>query len=414
MTKPIIALAVAIMSIDKAYPVDLTAEVARVFPELAKRTFLRHAGRELTVADLLDNRTEFMWFTSDGKDFVNARNYSNEGFALAAAILEKSTGIPWPEFVRQQILQPLAMTNTFAGLTADEERRVSGQMAKSFSVSAEGPLADLREMRKYVRRDFRGIESLPISPSQASRATPQRKASPLTTAAGIVSTVSDLLIFYKFIDVFHLPEHRKSGFGQLSLSNLERGMLLADKVGDVDEVATGVAQDDDGPPPLGINHAERCRPDHIALRGSGRVAVLPCCDRVQELAHHVAASYLWDLYRYEESVCIGRYQLTHGIFATVSVDSSATMHKHTATHVDVDETQPEPCLVLRLYGSGYAYPLRVSRGASNDDGVEVKMKFASSMLELPPTGVGGSNQLIVKYFVVAFQRRGHGRFQGFV
>jgi hypothetical protein len=44
------------------------------------------------------------------------------------------------------------MTNTFAGLTADEERRVSGQMAKSFSVSAEGPLADLREIRKGKRR----------------------------------------------------------------------------------------------------------------------------------------------------------------------------------------------------------------------------------------------------------------------
>jgi hypothetical protein len=50
--------------------------------------------------------------------------------------------------------------------------------------------------------------------------------SPLTAAAGIMSTTLDRLIFYKFIDIFHIPEYRKSGFGQLSLSDLERGMLL--------------------------------------------------------------------------------------------------------------------------------------------------------------------------------------------
>jgi CubicO group peptidase (beta-lactamase class C family) len=64
MTKPIIALAVAIMSVDTAYPLDLSTEVAQVFPEPASRTYLRHAGRELTVADLLNNRTEFMRLTN--------------------------------------------------------------------------------------------------------------------------------------------------------------------------------------------------------------------------------------------------------------------------------------------------------------------------------------------------------------
>jgi hypothetical protein len=113
-------------------------------------------------------------------------------------------------------------------------------------------------------------------------------------------------------------------------------------------------------------------------------------------------------------VVFGRYQLTEGIFATVSVGSSATTHNHTAIHIDVDETQPDPCLVLRLYGSDYAYPLRVSGSASDDDGVEVKMAFASSMRELLPTGVGGSNRLIVEDFVVALRRREHSRFQEFI
>lgn len=547
MTKPIIALAVAIMSVDKAYHVNLATEVAQVFPELATRTFLRHADRELTVADLLDNRTEFLRFTNlwespngdipwttmkpilsllrhcplndkyrDSKDFAHARNYSNEGFALAAAVLEKSTAIPWPEFVRRRILLPLAMTSTFLGLTADEERRVSGRMAKSFSVSTEGPLADLREIRKrggsndfkyadvhqYVKGDFAGIESLHVPPSQASRATPQQEASPLAAAAGIMSTVSDLSKFYKkLIDVFHLPEYRKFELGQASLSDLERGMLLVQSHiqdmmgggtcayaagwstnmlpwdgkktspkqrwpgadGDNAKRLEKVARDhelegadavwpfflkDDAhkeEPRLVLSHGGNmigatsfCMVDlqrrravvvlsntrgylvdvanfvGLLMSSSGEPMFHDQCDQVQRLAHHVAASYLWDLFRYEESVrndfprlaeaetfgasCIGKYQLSEEVFATVSVSDTA-------------DTQP--CLVLQLYGSGYAYPLRVSRGAG-DNGVEVKMTFASSMSELLPTGVGGSNRLAVEDFVVAFRRKDQGQFQEFV
>lgn len=544
MTKPFIALALAIMSVDKSYPVDLATGVAQVFPELASRTFLRHAGRELTVADLIDNRTEFLRFTNlwespngdipwntikpvvsllghlplndkyrDGKDFVHARNYSNEGFALAAALLEKSTGIPWAEFVRKRILQPLAMTSTFAGLMADEERRVSGQMANSFSASAEGPLADLREMwerrgssafkyadvHQYVKSELVGIESLPVPPSQASRAAPQHEPSPLAAAAGIMSTVSDLLKFYnKFIDIFHLPEYRKSGHGQVSLSDLERGMLLVQShIHDMMEGGTcayaagwstsilpwdskqtspkprwpgadgdnakrlkKVAREFDSPdvlwpffptdstrkeePRLVLSHGGNmigatsfCIVDlqrrravvvlsntrgylvdvanfvGLLMSSSGEPVFRDHCAWVQKLARYVAASYLWDLHHYEESLCkdfphpadpetfggcTGRYQLTEGVFATVSVSDSAGT---------------QPCLVFQLYGSGYAYPLRVCRGAS-DDGVEVKMTFASSMSELLPTGVGGSNRLAVGDFVVIFRRREHGRFQEFV
>lgn len=547
MTKPIIALAVAIMSVDKDYRVNLATEVAQVFPELGTRTFLRHADRELTVADLLDNRTEFLRFTNlwespngdipwttmkpilsllrhcplndkyrDSKDFVHARNYSNEGFALAAAVLEKSTRIPWAEFVRRRILLPLGMTSTFLGLTVDEERRVSGRMAKSFSVSAEGPLADLWEIRKrggssefkyadvhqYVKREFAGIESLPVPPSHASRATPQQEASPLAAAAGIMSTVSDLLKFYKkLIDVFHFPECRKSGLGQVSLSELERGMLLVQshiqdmmeggtcayaagwstsilpwdssqtsptprwpggdgdnakrlekvarehEVGGADAIWPFFLKDDarKEEPRLVLSHGGNmigatsfCMVDlqqrravvvlsntrgylvdvanfvGLLVSSSGEPLFRDKCNRVQSLADRVAASYLWDLFLYEESVrnnfprpanvetfgasCIGRYQLTDGVFATVSVS---------------DTVNTQPCLVVQLYGAGYAYPLRVSCGDS-DNGVEVKMTFASSMSELLPTGVGGSNRLAVEDFVVAFRRKEQGQFQELV
>lgn len=133
LTKPISALTVTIMVNDDRYAIEFTTKVKDIFPELASRTFLRYAGRELTLVDLLDNRTEFprctnLWESPNGtvpwKDsspllsvlrqlppnekfqnlasFEHARNYSNEEFALAAAILEKKTGMPRASYVWNQ------------------------------------------------------------------------------------------------------------------------------------------------------------------------------------------------------------------------------------------------------------------------------------------------------------------------
>jgi len=145
------------------------------------------------------------------QDFAHGRNYSNEGFPLAAAILEKTTGIPWAEIVRQRIFHPLDMNRTFAVLAEDEERRISGQIAGAYSVSVERPLGALGEKRnslgnwgfkytdvhQYVRKEFSGIRSLPVQSSQASRASPNLGTSPLGAAARNMSTVSDLLKFYR-------------------------------------------------------------------------------------------------------------------------------------------------------------------------------------------------------------------------
>jgi hypothetical protein len=64
----------------------------------------------------------------------------------------------------------------------------------------------------------------------------------------------------------------------------------------------------------------------LLMSSSGEPLFRHQCDRVQELVHHVTGSYLWGLYRYEESVhkdvprladpdayggYIGRYQLCH-------------------------------------------------------------------------------------------------------
>jgi len=154
------------------------------------------------------------------------------------------------------------------------------------------------------------------------------------------------------------------------------------------------------------------------------------CDWVKELANHVAASYLWDMHHYEESLCedfpqlaspqtfggcIGTYQLAEGIFATVSIGKAGGGRDSTTKigQLDTNQVSGETCLVLRLYGSGYSYPLRVSQGAV-DNGTQVKMIFATSMSELLPSSVGGTNRLTVEDFEIEFRHREQGQFQDFV
>ncbi|KAK0640829.1 beta-lactamase/transpeptidase-like protein [Cercophora newfieldiana] len=271
LTKPIFALAIAIMVNDNQYNIDFTTEVRDMFPELAGKTFLRHAGRELTLVDLLDNRTEFpkctnLWESPNGivpwgdtspllsvlrhlppnekfqtpASFEHARNYSNEGFALAAAILEKKSGMPWAKFVRQRILKPLQMENTIAGQTSSDTKRYANRLARSFSASIDEHVKELRSWRskgvdhqrafRYLRDTVHSVTPIEVAPSQASRAANNLKSTPMGAAAGIMSSVSDLLKFYaKFIEVYHLPEDRKSFDGSSDLSEVERGMLTVQK-----------------------------------------------------------------------------------------------------------------------------------------------------------------------------------------
>ncbi|MFJ3043065.1 serine hydrolase [Streptomyces tendae] len=41
-------------------------------------------------------------------------NYSNTGYVLAGVIIEKATGRPWAEEVRDRIIRPLGLTGTYA------------------------------------------------------------------------------------------------------------------------------------------------------------------------------------------------------------------------------------------------------------------------------------------------------------
>jgi len=530
LTKPIFTLAAAIMVNDSQYTIDFTTEVKDIFPELADRTFLRHAGRQLTVVDLLDNHTEFprctnLWESPNGivpwKDsapvlsvlrhlprnekfedpasFIHARNYSNEGFALAAAILEKKTGIPWAKFVRQKILEPLGMECTVAGLTSSDKRTHAERLAKSFSASigehikalqgwgrGESEVADCKRSFRYVRDVLGTVTPIEVAPSRAPEAEDGLASTPIAAAAGIVSSVSDLLKFYaKFIEVYHLPRHKKSGTNFAALSEVERGIVTVQgHVQDMVEnktcaYAAGWStamvpwNPDQFPRPrwpgedgdnarwmnkttirscsgaddleadwpffqrtdaeesqrLVLNHGgnmigatsfclvdlERKRAAVVLTNTRGYMVdcanfvgmllsthgdpkFIEQCEKVKSLACLVASKYLLEVRKYEEELsrgypswpipdsfpgCVGTYELTEGIFVTISVR-------------ELDKR-----LLFRLYGEGYPYALRLRRGATPT----ARMSFATSMAEILPTGIGGNNRLDPKGFEIELRNR---------
>jgi CubicO group peptidase (beta-lactamase class C family) len=96
---------------------------------------------ELTVRDLLTHRTglptsDFLWYASGSstedilrrmrflRPFAAPRSrymYNNNAYMVAGQVVQSASGMPWGEFVRRRILEPLGMQETltgFAGLDA--------------------------------------------------------------------------------------------------------------------------------------------------------------------------------------------------------------------------------------------------------------------------------------------------------
>ncbi|KAK0616992.1 beta-lactamase/transpeptidase-like protein [Immersiella caudata] len=529
LTKPIFALAIAIMVNDKQYGIDFTTGVEEIFPELRGKTWLHNAQRRLTLADLVDNRTEFprctnLWESPNGTipwkgsssllavlrhlppndkfqgpgSFTHARNYSNEGFALAAAILEKRTGMSWVKFIRQRILEPLGMHNTHLARSFSTSMNEHIKEIQSWA-SGEPERVDYKRIFDYVRDGLRAVEPVEVAPSQASDASEDLSSTLIGAAAGIVSSVSDLLKFYaKFVELYHLPEHQKPVAGSSSLAEVERGMLTVQKhildlvVDKTCAYAAGWSTSmvpwdphssprprrpgEDGDNARWMNKAtmrdvqhldESARPEWPFFRrkyvGEGQRLVLhhggnmigatsfclvdleskravvvltntrgymvDCanfvgmlmatfrdtrfrdhCEQVKPLACFVAGKYLQEVYKYEQELkmtypswpistffegCLGTYELTDGIFATISARES------------------DGRLIFQLYGNGYPYELRLPQSTSS---ALNKMTIAASMTDLLPTGVGGNNRLDLKGFEIEFQRKEArtGKWQEFV
>ncbi|MEW5917727.1 MAG: serine hydrolase, partial [Gemmatimonadota bacterium] len=96
------------------------------------RLYDPYATRELTVRDLLTHRsglasTDLMWLRADlspeemirrlrhvrpASSFRSQWDYQNNVYAIAGTIVAKVSGMPWEEFVRTRIFQPLGMTES--------------------------------------------------------------------------------------------------------------------------------------------------------------------------------------------------------------------------------------------------------------------------------------------------------------
>jgi CubicO group peptidase (beta-lactamase class C family) len=60
--------------------------------------------------------------------------YSNPGYGVAGLILEKTAGMPYEDYIQQEIFEPLEMTSSSFRLTAEDEAR----LAQGYS-AADGP-----------------------------------------------------------------------------------------------------------------------------------------------------------------------------------------------------------------------------------------------------------------------------------
>jgi len=267
MTKPLMSLAVAILINDSKGSVTFDTPVSELLPSLKGKPSitLAHAKRELQLCDLLDLRSEFhkcthLWESPHGdvpwqtvdpilsvlshlpgngsysspKSFINGRNYSNECFALAAAIIEAKSELKWHDFVNEKVLRPLGMKDSFAccGIGSETER-MERKMVGSHSVRTTGMMSGLAKFLeesskqrctfgdalRYVQSStFKKPESVEVAPSKVGCNSSDNIVTPIGAAAGIRSTVPDLLKFYgKFIDVYHQKGQARPGANEVEL-----------------------------------------------------------------------------------------------------------------------------------------------------------------------------------------------------
>jgi CubicO group peptidase (beta-lactamase class C family) len=122
---------------------------------------------ELTVRDLLSHRTgipgsDVLWYASGSgsedilrrlryvRPFASPRTryqYNNNAYMLAGMVVEHASGMPWAEFVRTRILQPLGMDETLTGFAGLDAR---GNVAT--------PHLEVRDTVRPIRyRDFDNI-----------------------------------------------------------------------------------------------------------------------------------------------------------------------------------------------------------------------------------------------------------------
>jgi len=229
MAKPILAVGLGISAVSSG-KFGLDTPVEDILPLCAACN--HRNGAPLRVVDLLDHRSEFfrcdrLWEGPKGSigiqdkctilkllqhlplnrkynhepAFHYTRNYSNIGYAILAMIIETTTGESWAEFVHDKIFRPLGMTRSTADMSC---RGPDTNIADAYCSLIEGQ--ELLDMlgedenlaathERFVTRVMNSDQITVAQPVQPSKCSDT--ATYIGAAAGIRSTVSDLLKFYE-------------------------------------------------------------------------------------------------------------------------------------------------------------------------------------------------------------------------
>jgi len=163
MTKSFTAL--AILQLRDAGRLSLDDAAEKYVPELGKWRYLSADSPKLTIRDLLthsagfpeDNpwgdqqlaisEDEFTTLLQQGMPFSNAPGvafeYSNYGYALLGRIVSRVSGVPYPKYVQQNILEPLGMkSTTLEPRAVDDQRLALGYRYEDGQWKLEPQLAD--------------------------------------------------------------------------------------------------------------------------------------------------------------------------------------------------------------------------------------------------------------------------------
>ncbi|WP_329080813.1 MULTISPECIES: serine hydrolase domain-containing protein [unclassified Streptosporangium] len=156
----------------------LSAEFVRRYH--TRSGFAEHRYDVWTVDELLELQMSIPPMYQPGEDFA----YSNGGYHIAGAIIEKVTGRSYEDEVDRTVIQPLGLTGTYARTFA--ERRFRGPHAKAYSrmVIRDGVDPDSLTPDNYASL-LLGPDSDPIDVTDRTFF--------VWAAGGVVSTTGDLL-----------------------------------------------------------------------------------------------------------------------------------------------------------------------------------------------------------------------------
>ncbi|MFI7446686.1 serine hydrolase domain-containing protein [Nonomuraea sp. NPDC049714] len=160
----------------------LNVEIARKYH--TRPGFAAHRYDVWTVEELLKLQMAIPPLYAPGSDFA----YSNGGYHLAGAIIEKATGRSYEDEVDRTVVQPLGLTGTYA--RALDERQFRGPHARVYT-------------RQFIKD---GVDPASLTPDNYESLMEGPDSDPVDVtdrtiwgwaAGGVVSTTSDMLRFAK-------------------------------------------------------------------------------------------------------------------------------------------------------------------------------------------------------------------------